>query len=107
MSWSWNQHLPRFLYISEKNWTSCAIFCRKKQTGEYFAPRVDMRGSKYSGDEDNLYFPDGTWCHNDAKYQYYCVNHECTEEVRISYQYLSNYHLYISTIVLIMSVLKR
>ncbi|XP_026677064.1 A disintegrin and metalloproteinase with thrombospondin motifs adt-1-like, partial [Diaphorina citri] len=62
----------------EKNWTSCAIFCRKKQSGEYFAPRVDMRGSTYSAED--LYFPDGTWCYGDGKLQYYCQNHECTPE---------------------------
>lgn len=70
-------------YNEEKLWTSCAIFCRKKTSGEYFAPRVDhLRGSNYPNED--LYFPDGTWCHGDGKSQFYCLTHECVPESKLT-----------------------
>ena len=28
-------------------------------------------------DDINLYFPDGTLCHNDGSQNYYCLKHQC------------------------------
>ncbi|XP_071455114.1 A disintegrin and metalloproteinase with thrombospondin motifs adt-2-like [Hetaerina americana] len=56
-------------------WMSCAIFCRRKDTGSYYTPRLDLNDLGV-----NPYFPDGTWCHNDGKSDYFCINHHCLPE---------------------------
>ncbi|XP_054279116.1 uncharacterized protein LOC128997502 [Macrosteles quadrilineatus] len=56
-------------------WVACAIFCRRKDNGSYYSPRLDLNdlGS-------DPYFPDGTWCHHNGKHNYYCMNHHCRPE---------------------------
>lgn len=56
-------------------WMSCAIFCRRRDTGAYFSARVELNDIGV-----DAYFPDGTWCHNDGRKNYYCVQHHCLPE---------------------------
>lgn len=56
-------------------WMGCAIFCRRKDTGSYYTPRLDLNDLGV-----NPYFPDGTWCHNDGTSNYYCLQHHCLPE---------------------------
>jgi len=58
----------------------CAIFCRRKDTGSYYTPRIELNDLGV-----NPYFPDGTWCHNDGISNYYCLQHHCLPEVRYSF----------------------
>ena len=55
---------------------ACAIFCRRKDNGQYYTPRLDLNDLGV-----DPYFLDGTWCHNDGKHNYYCQNHHCLPEV--------------------------
>ncbi|KAJ1524302.1 hypothetical protein ONE63_010813 [Megalurothrips usitatus] len=56
-------------------WMSCAIFCRRKDTGSYYTPRLDLNDMGV-----NAYFPDGTWCHGDSSGSYYCQQRHCLPE---------------------------
>jgi len=56
----------------------CAIFCRRKGTGSYYTPRLDLNDLGV-----DPYFPDGTWCHNDGTSNYFCLQHHCLPEVGI------------------------
>ncbi|XP_069680135.1 A disintegrin and metalloproteinase with thrombospondin motifs adt-2-like [Periplaneta americana] len=56
-------------------WMGCAIFCRRKDTGSYYTPRLDLNDLGV-----DPYFPDGTWCHNDGSSNYYCMQHHCLPE---------------------------
>ncbi|XP_075215105.1 A disintegrin and metalloproteinase with thrombospondin motifs adt-1-like [Lycorma delicatula] len=56
-------------------WVACTIFCKiKEKSGpsSYYAPRVEFNDFNI-----DPYFPDGTWCHNDEKQNYYCQQHKC------------------------------
>lgn len=59
-------------------WVSCAIFCRRKDSSLYFAPRSELNA--LGGRQYEAYFPDGTLCHRDAQQDYYCLNHHCLPE---------------------------
>ena len=59
-------------------WMACAVFCRRKDTGSFYTPRVEL--NDLGADP---YFPDGTWCHKDGNKQYYCLHHHCLPEVLI------------------------
>lgn len=61
---------------SNRLWMACAIFCRRKDTGSYYTPRVDLNDIGL-----NPYFPDGTWCHKEGSENYYCLHHHCLPEV--------------------------
>lgn len=61
-------------------WMSCAIFCRRKDTGSYYTPRLDLNDMGV-----NAYFPDGTWCHSDSSGSYYCQQRHCLPEARSSW----------------------
>ncbi|XP_067002114.1 A disintegrin and metalloproteinase with thrombospondin motifs adt-1-like [Anabrus simplex] len=56
-------------------WMGCAVFCRRKDTGSYYTPRIELNDMGVDS-----YFPDGTWCHNDGKVNYYCLHHHCLPE---------------------------
>ncbi|XP_049961994.1 A disintegrin and metalloproteinase with thrombospondin motifs adt-2-like [Schistocerca serialis cubense] len=56
-------------------WMGCAIFCRRKDTGSFYTPRLDLNDMGV-----DPYFPDGTWCHNEAGVNYYCQQHHCLPE---------------------------
>lgn len=55
---------------------ACAIFCRRRDTGSYYTPRLDLNDMGV-----NAYFPDGTWCHGDSSGSYYCQQRHCLPEV--------------------------
>lgn len=65
-----------FLLFIGRLWVACAIFCRRKDNGQYYTPRLDLNDLGV-----DPYFPDGTWCHSDGKHSYYCQNHHCLPEV--------------------------
>ncbi|XP_044735482.1 A disintegrin and metalloproteinase with thrombospondin motifs adt-1-like, partial [Chrysoperla carnea] len=56
-------------------WMGCAIFCRRKTSGTFYTPRLELNDIGISP-----YFPDGTWCHKDGGGDYYCVQHHCLPE---------------------------
>ncbi|XP_025421682.1 A disintegrin and metalloproteinase with thrombospondin motifs adt-2-like isoform X2 [Sipha flava] len=56
-------------------WMGCSVFCRRKDTGSFYAPRLDVSNLPV-----DPYFPDGTWCHSADNGNYYCLNHVCTPE---------------------------
>lgn len=58
-------------------WMGCAIFCRRKDSGTFYTPRLELNDLGISP-----YFPDGTWCHKDGGGDYFCVQHHCLPEVR-------------------------
>lgn len=66
-------------------WVACTIFCKlKEEDGQkgYYTPRVEF--NDFNSDP---YFPDGTWCHNDGKQNYYCQQHKCLPKVIIFFFY--------------------
>lgn len=65
------------LYEENRLWVSCAIFCRRKDFPVYYSPRLDLNDL---GRTHDSYFPDGTFCHNDGKQNYYCLHHHCLPE---------------------------
>ncbi|XP_050539393.1 A disintegrin and metalloproteinase with thrombospondin motifs adt-2-like [Daktulosphaira vitifoliae] len=56
-------------------WMGCSIFCRRKDTGSYYTPALDVSNLPV-----DPYFPDGTWCHSVNNENFYCLNHICTAE---------------------------
>ena len=54
---------------------ACAVFCRRKDWGVYYTPRLDLNDLGV-----DAYFPDGTWCHHDSQQSYYCLRHHCLPE---------------------------
>ncbi|CAG9765921.1 unnamed protein product [Ceutorhynchus assimilis] len=57
-------------------WSSCAIFCKRKDSGVFYTPRIELNDLSVSS-----YFPDGTWCHRDATgTNYFCMQHHCLPE---------------------------
>lgn len=61
-----------FLKTTERLWTACAIFCKRKGSDTFYSPRLDLNDLKV-----DPYFPDGTWCHTSGKQSYYCLEHLC------------------------------
>ncbi|XP_067122719.1 A disintegrin and metalloproteinase with thrombospondin motifs adt-1-like [Centruroides vittatus] len=55
----------------DRSWQSCAVFCKTK-TGSWYTPRHELNDM-----DVDTYFPDGTWCHNDGKRDYYCQSRLC------------------------------
>lgn len=56
---------------------SCAIFCRQKESGAFYTPRVELNDLGLSP-----YFPEGTWCHKDGNgLNYFCRQNHCLPEV--------------------------
>ncbi len=67
-------------YESARLWMSCAIFCRRKDSGTYYTPRIELNDLGLSS-----YFPDGTWCHkDDLGENFYCQQNHCLPEVPCS-----------------------
>lgn len=63
-------------YDNQKIWMSCAIYCKKRGTTSYYAPRIELNDLGI-----NPYYPDGTFCHSDGVESYYCINAHCLPEV--------------------------
>ncbi|KAL1512639.1 hypothetical protein ABEB36_002201 [Hypothenemus hampei] len=60
----------------ERIWASCAIYCKRKDSGVFYTPRVELNDLGVTP-----YFPDGTWCYKDSSnLNYYCTNHHCLPE---------------------------
>ncbi|GAB0098114.1 Peptidase M12B domain-containing protein [Sergentomyia squamirostris] len=56
-------------------WMSCAIFCKRRDTGAYYTPRLELNDLGV-----DPYFPDGTWCHREGREDYFCRQHHCLPE---------------------------
>ncbi|XP_012551184.1 A disintegrin and metalloproteinase with thrombospondin motifs adt-2 [Bombyx mori] len=67
-------------------WMGCAIFCRRASGGGFYAPRVELNAAGL-----DPYLPDGTWCHNDGKHDYYCMQHHCLPE---NFKMSTQYHIW-------------
>ena len=53
------------------------LFCIfQSRSHEFLSPQP------YFGEKDDidLFFPDGTWCHNDGSEDYFCLKHQCISE---------------------------
>ncbi|XP_064479406.1 A disintegrin and metalloproteinase with thrombospondin motifs adt-1-like [Ornithodoros turicata] len=59
----------------DRKWQACAVYC-KFTNGPWYTPRAELN------DLGDAFFPDGTWCHNDGKRDYYCRNHVCQPEAQ-------------------------
>lgn len=59
-------------YNSLKVWMSCAIYCKRRNSTNYFTPRYELNEFGV-----NPYFPDGTLCHRDKNINYYCIKAHC------------------------------
>lgn len=66
-------------YDNLRLWMPCAIYCKRTNSSSYFTPREELNDLGI-----NPYFPDGTFCHREAKENFYCVQHHCLPEVRLS-----------------------
>ena len=60
-------------HIDSKPEHACTIFCAQVRSSEWFSPQPYFT----EADGINLYFPDGTKCHNDGRQNYYCLKHQC------------------------------
>ncbi|XP_059608052.1 A disintegrin and metalloproteinase with thrombospondin motifs adt-1-like [Phlebotomus argentipes] len=60
---------------SNRLWMSCAIFCKRRDTGAYYTPRLELNDLGI-----DPYFPDGTWCHREGGEEYFCRQHHCLPE---------------------------
>nr|CAH7759323.1 unnamed protein product [Callosobruchus chinensis] len=56
-------------------WMGCAIFCKNKEFGTFYTPRMELNDLGVSS-----YFPDGTWCHRENNINYHCILHHCLPE---------------------------
>ncbi|VEN34120.1 unnamed protein product [Callosobruchus maculatus] len=56
-------------------WMGCAIFCKNKEFGTFYTPRMELNDLGISS-----YFPDGTWCHRENNINYYCMLRHCLPE---------------------------
>lgn len=63
-------------YDSLRLWMPCAIFCKRKNSGSYYTPRVELNDIGV-----DPYYPDGTLCHREGKENFYCIQHHCLPEV--------------------------
>jgi len=57
--------------------TACTIHCRMTKNGAWYAPVLELNDL-----DTSVYFPDGTWCHNDGDSDYYCRDHQCVSSHR-------------------------
>ena len=60
-------------HIASKPDQACTIFCKQVRSLEWFSPQPYFTET----DGINLFFPDGTKCHNDGSMNYYCLKHQC------------------------------
>ena len=63
----------QFSHSSQDSRKACTIYCQRFMNGEWFNPQEYLVNS----DDISLYFPDGTWCHNDGSRDYYCLKNNC------------------------------
>ena len=63
----------QFSHSSQDSRKACTIYCERFMNGEWFNPQEYLVNS----DDISLYFPDGTWCHNDGSRDYYCLKNNC------------------------------
>ena len=61
------------LYSASRPEKACTIYCKQVRTPEYTSPQLYLAES----DGVDLFFPDGTLCHNDGVQNYYCLKHQC------------------------------
>lgn len=59
----------------QRMWMACTIFCRRKDNGAYYTPRLELNDLGV-----DAYFPDGTLCHHDSLQNFYCLRHHCLPE---------------------------
>lgn len=57
---------------------ACTVHCKRVKNGGWYAPVLELNDVK----EVDVYFPDGTWCHNDGSADYYCKKHQCLSSNR-------------------------
>lgn len=70
-------------YQKLRLWMSCAIFCKHKDTGSYYTPRIELNDLGISS-----YYPDGTLCHSESNEDYYCLQNHCLPEVSLNNIYI-------------------
>ena len=58
-------------------WQSCAIFCKRQDRDAYYSPRFELNNLP----QVSAFFPDGTWCGNDAGKELYCLQRTCVPMV--------------------------
>ncbi len=61
-------------YSQTRLWQSCAIYCKRSDTGQWYTPRLELNDLPISP-----YFPDGTFCHQDGDTKFYCQKNTCLE----------------------------
>jgi len=61
-------------YSNTRLWQSCAIYCKRSDTGQWYTPRLELNDLPISP-----YFPDGTFCHQDGDTKFYCQKNTCLE----------------------------
>ncbi|XP_067212076.1 A disintegrin and metalloproteinase with thrombospondin motifs adt-2-like isoform X2 [Linepithema humile] len=65
----------QYSHDAKEPWIACTIYCRKKKSSDYYAPRQEMLNIGV-----DPYFPDGTLCHKKDGQNYYCRQHHCLPE---------------------------
>ncbi len=55
---------------------ACTVYCKQGRTPDLYSPQTEFADNP----SINLFFPDGSWCHNDGTVNYHCVQHVCTSE---------------------------
>ncbi|XP_012214601.1 A disintegrin and metalloproteinase with thrombospondin motifs adt-2-like isoform X2 [Linepithema humile] len=65
----------QYPHDAKEPWKACTIYCRKKKSSDYYAPRQEMLNIGV-----DPYFPDGTLCHKKDGQDYYCRQHHCLPE---------------------------
>lgn len=63
-------------YNSGRPEQSCAVYCAQVRSPEFLSPRPYFAETE----NINLFFPDGTHCHNDGSEDYYCIKNVCEPE---------------------------
>ncbi|CAB3373818.1 Hypothetical predicted protein [Cloeon dipterum] len=56
-------------------WMSCSIFCKRKDTGAFYTPRLELNDLGV-----DPYFPDGTLCNSEGGKKSFCLQHHCLPE---------------------------
>ncbi|XP_059475973.1 A disintegrin and metalloproteinase with thrombospondin motifs adt-2-like [Neocloeon triangulifer] len=60
---------------SDRLWMSCSIFCKRKDTGAFYTPRLELNDLGV-----DPYFPDGTLCNTEGGKNFFCLQHHCLPE---------------------------
>jgi len=63
-------------YSTKFEWQSCAIYCKRSDTGQWYTPRLELNDMPWL----SPYFPDGTFCHQAGSTKFYCQKNTCIEE---------------------------